>query len=363
MAVITVVGAGVMGTAMTFPASDNSHEVRLVGTHLDEDIISSCRSQRFHPRLKRTIPEAVQPFSYTEIAESVAGADVIILGVNSNGVHWAAETLGPHLQPGQIILMVTKGMESTPDGNLEVLPDVLRNHLPDSIRDQLHYAAIGGPSIAGELAARRHTSVIYASRHAEVLPRLQQLFQTPYYHIWTSTDIVGVEVCVALKNPYAMAVGLATGLLEKQNGPDAAGAYMHNYAAALFAQGLAETAYLVKLLGGQIETVYSLPGAGDLYVTTQGGRNSRMGRLLGLGMPYSDAVEEMPNETIEGVGAVIAIMPAIEQLIASGTIAPDALPLLRTMYHIVTRNNEVAFDFNKFFSHLPFNPPAVAANH
>ena len=71
---------------------------------------------------------------------------------------------------------------------------------------------------------------------------------------------------------------------------------MHNLAAALFAQGLAETAYLVQhKLGGGIETVYSLPGAGDLYVTTQGGRNSRMGRLLGMGMPYSSAVEEMPG--------------------------------------------------------------------
>ena len=138
---------------------------------------------------------------------------------------------------------------------------------------------------------------------------------------------------------------------------------MHNYAAALFAQGLAETAYLVKLLGGQTETVYSLPGAGDLYVTTQGGRNSRMGRLLGLGMSYSDAVEEMPGETIEGVDAAIAIMPAIEQMMASGKIAADALPLLRAMYHIVTRNSEVTFDFNSFFSHLPFNPPLDAASH
>ncbi len=361
MAVITVVGAGVMGTAITFPASDNGHEVRLVGTHLDEEIIRSCRDRRYHPRLRRTIPDAVQPFSYREIGGAVAGAEIVVLGVNSNGVHWAAEALGPHLQPGQIILMVTKGMESTPDGRLELLPDVLRGRLPASLRDQVRYAAIGGPSIAGELAGRRHTSVIFASRDAGVLPRLQQVFQTPYYHIWTSTDIVGVEVCVALKNPYALAVGLATGLLEKQNGPDAAGAHMHNYAAALFAEGLAETAYLVQLLGGQPETVYSLPGAGDLYVTTQGGRNSRMGRLLGLGMSYSDAVEEMPQETIEGVDATIAIMPAVEQMMARGIIAPDALPLLRTLHHILTRNSEVTFDFNSFFSHLPFTPPPGTA--
>lgn len=359
MAVITVVGAGVMGSALTFPAADNGHEVRLVGTHLDEDIIASCKQSHYHPRLRRPIHPNVTPYFHDEFATALQGAEVIGLGVNSRGVHWAAETLGPHLQPGQIILMVTKGLESTPDGHLELLPDVLHDHLPESVRDKVRYAAIGGPSIAGELAARRHTSVIFVSRHAEILPKLQLLFLTDYYHVFTSTDITGVELCVALKNPYALAVGLAAGVLEKQ-GTDMAGAKNHNYAAAIFAQGLAETALLVQKLGGRMETVFSLPGAGDLYVTTQGGRNSRMGRLLGMGMPYSEAVEEMPGETIEGVDAVIAIMPAIEAMIERGDLEADSLPLLRALHRIVTRNTTVEFEFNRFFSKLPFNPPQPA---
>jgi len=353
---ITVVGAGVMGTALTFPAADNGHAVRLVGTHLDEQIISSCKASGVHPKLKRPIPQTVQPFFHTEIAEAMRGAEIVVLGVNSRGVHWAADVIAPHLQPEQIILMVTKGLESTPDGKLMVLPDVLAARLPEPIRNQVHYAAIGGPSIAGELAARRHTSVVFVSRNAEILPRLQAIFSTPYYHIWTSTDMIGVEVCVALKNPYALATGLAQGVLEALP-EDVAGARNHNYAAAIFAQGLAETAYLVQLLGGNLETVYSLPGAGDLYVTTQGGRNSRMGRLLGMGKAYSDAVEEMPGETIEGVDCVLAVMPAIEHMIAQGTIAADALPLLRELHRILTRNAQVAFDFNSFFSKLSFAPP------
>lgn len=346
-----------MGTAITFPAADNGHEIRLVGTHLDEDIIESCRARRFHPRLKRAIPDNVHPFSYTQVGQAVQGAEVVVLGVNSQGVRWAAEAIGPFLQPGQIIMMVTKGLESSPEGELRLLPDVLASCLPSSIRGQVYYAAVGGPSIAGELAAHRNTSVVFVSRTPEILPRLRQLFQTPYYHIWTSTDLVGVEVCVALKNPYALAVGLVAGLLEKQGGKDAAGAYMHNDAAALFAQSLSEMAYLVRVLGGGPETIFSLPGAGDLYVTAQGGRNSRMGRLLGLGMPYSEAVEEMPGETIEGVDAVVAIMPAIRHMVAQGRINADALPLLHTLHDIVTRNREVQFNFNRFFRALPFNPP------
>jgi glycerol-3-phosphate dehydrogenase (NAD(P)+) len=356
MALITIVGAGVMGSALTFPAADNGNEVRLVGTHLDEDIIESCRSKNIHPRLRRPLHPAVKFFSHTEIGTALEEAEIIGLGVNSQGVHWAAEAIGPHLRPGQIILMVTKGMESTADGKLQILPDVLHDHLPASIRDQVHYAAIGGPSIAGELAARRHTSVVFVSRNADILPDLRRHFATDYYHIWTSTDMIGVEVCVALKNPYALAVGLAAGILERQS-EDSASARMHNYAAAVFAQGLAETAVLVQKLGGGLETVFSLPGAGDLYVTTQGGRNSRMGRLLGLGMSYSDAVEEMPGETIEGVDAVIAIMPAIQAMMTRGDLPADSLPLLHELHRIITRNAAVDFDFNTFFSKLPFNPP------
>src|SRR5205823_5892466 len=120
--------------------------------------------------LKREIPKTVRPFFHTEIVEAMHDAEVVVLGVNSNGVHWAAHAVGPHLQPSQIILMVTKGMASDPSGDLQILPDVLAANLPASIRDKVHYAAIGGPSIAGELAARRQTSVVFTSRRAEILP-------------------------------------------------------------------------------------------------------------------------------------------------------------------------------------------------
>jgi glycerol-3-phosphate dehydrogenase (NAD(P)+) len=354
MTIITVVGAGMMGTALTFPAADNGHEVRLAGTHLDTDIIESCRARRFHPTLKREILPGITPYLHTQIPEAMEGAEAIVIGVNSKGVRWAAEAVGPHLRPDQKVLMVTKGLEGTSAGELVLLPDVFAAGLPGAIRGQVPIAAIGGPSIAGELAARRHTNVIFTSRRGDVLPRLRELFATPYYHIWTSTDLAGVEVCVALKNAYTLAVGLAAGMVEAEEAPDPAGAQMYNFAAALFAQGLSETAYLVQHMGGDVETVFSLPGAGDLFVTVQGGRNTRLARLLGLGMTFSDAVEEMPGVTLEGVDALLSITPAVEQSIAQGRLAPDAMPLLRKLYEIITRHATIAFDFDSFFNHLSF---------
>jgi glycerol-3-phosphate dehydrogenase (NAD(P)+) len=348
MARIAVLGAGVMGTALTFPLADNGHDIRLVGTHLDDAIIARCRADGVHPRLQRALPPRVRPYSFAEAAQALEGADVVALGVNSRGVRWAGQVLAQHLRPGQRVLMVTKGLMAGPNGDLRICPDVLADEWPDNLRASVPIAAIGGPSIAGELAARRQTAVVFTCRDAATLEYLAPLFATSYYHIWTSTDIIGVEVCVAMKNVYALGVGLIPGLLEAAGGPDG-NAGMHNHAAAFFAQGLAETAQLVQLLGGGLETVFSLPGAGDLYVTTQGGRNSRMGRLLGMGVDPEEAADRMAGESVEGLDAALTIAPAVEQLIGRGVLPPNAMPLLRQIYAVAVKGRPVEPISDLFF--------------
>ena len=109
MANVAIVGAGMMGTATAYPLADNGHAVRLVGTHLDTDIIESCRERRFHPRLKRELPAGVQPYFVEEIAQALDGVDVIVSGVNSLGVHWIGRAIGPYLRPGQLIIAMSRG--------------------------------------------------------------------------------------------------------------------------------------------------------------------------------------------------------------------------------------------------------------
>ncbi len=111
---------------------------------------------------------------------------------------------------------------------------------------------------------------------------------------------VGLEVCAALKNAYTVAVGIAEGLLARAGGPDEAGAGMHNLAGALFGASAAEMTRIVALMGGGVENVAGLPGVGDQYVTCVGGRTIRLGRLLGMGQTYTQAVAEMAGETLEG---------------------------------------------------------------
>jgi len=338
-----------MGTAISVPLADNGHSVHLVGTHLDGDIIEEIHESRVHPRLRTRVADSVLPYTCDRLGEAMRGADLVVLGVNSQGINWAAHMLGPLLPPEVPVLAVTKGLAGDSD-RLHILPNVFRGGLPADTRNRVQLAVIGGPSIAGELAACRHTCVVFAGRDQDLLDHLAAMLRTDYYHIWTSTDVIGVEVSVALKNVYALAVGLVGGFLEKEGLADN-GAVMHNLAAAIFAQGLSEISYMVQHMGGQQRSVYTLPGAGDQYVTSMGGRNGRMGRLLGLGMSYSEAkAQHMPEDTIEGAELATAIGPTIEAMIDRGELNGAALPLLRTMINIVCHDAPADIPWDAFFA-------------
>ncbi|MCX7669491.1 MAG: glycerol-3-phosphate dehydrogenase [Anaerolineae bacterium] len=345
MANITILGAGLMGTAVAWPLSDNGHQIRLVGTHLDAEIIRSCLEHGFHPRLRRPLPPRVQPYFLEQLPAALAGADVIVSGVNSLGVHWIGRTLGPLLWPGATIIAVTKGLEAQEDGSLRILPDVLATELPADLRERVTISAIGGPCIAGELAGRRQTCVVFTGRDEAALHRLRAIFATDYYHIWLSTDIVGVEVCAALKNAYTLAVGLAGGILERNGGVDEAGAGMHNLAAALFGVSAREMTRIVTLMGGGADKVIGLPGVGDQYVTCVGGRTIRLGRLLGRGLTYAEAVAEMAGETLEGAYIVQQMARVLPIWEAAGRISPNDLPLMRLLIRIVTQEAPATIPF------------------
>ncbi len=302
-----------------------------------------------HPRLGHALPPGVRALPYSQLDEGLTGAEFILLGVSSRGVQWAGQALAPRLRNDQPVIMVAKGLHSNEKGDLRTLCDLLADQLPLKLRNQVTIAAIGGPSIAAEVAARHHTCVVFACRDGGALKALRSLFATDYYHIWTSIDLVGIEVCAAMKNTYALGVNLVAGLLEHSGGPDK-GAAMYNYAASFFAQGLVEMARLVRLLGGKTEAVLGLPGAGDLYVTCQAGRNARLGRLLGLGLTPEAAFEQLAGETVEGVDTVAIVAPAVEKLIARGLLEPNALPLQRQIHAVAVEGRPFATLFERFFS-------------
>ncbi len=335
-----------MGSALTVPLADNGHDVCLVGTHLDRDIIDSLKSSHVHPGLDVELPASVKPFQLEDAADAFAGAEIVLSGVNSFGVRWAGEQLAELLPEGALTIAIAKGLQAAAEGDLRILPDVLTESWPEPRRGSV--SAITGPSIAAEVAVRRDTCVVFAGPDQAALHRLADTFRTESYRVWTSTDLVGCEVCAALKNCYALGVGLAEGVLEAR-GESESSKRMHNYEAALFAQGAAEMRRIVALLGGDFETPSWLPGVGDMYVTSTGGRNVRVGRLLGAGVGFEEASAQLGHPTLEGAAAIREIGGALAKLGERGILDPEEFPLLRHLYDVIELERPVDMPWSSFF--------------
>lgn len=348
MATIAVFGAGVMASALTNPVRDNGHEVRLIGTHLDDDIIDSVKADGLHPNLNVRLDPGVRAYHFADAAEGLAGADVVMVGVNSFGVEWMGDQLRRHLVPGQSVLVVTKGLHADADGNLHILPDVLKQ-AAGPVGDQVSWQAIVGPCLAGELAVRHPACVVFTGPDQASLDHLAGLYRTPYYHVWTSTDFVGHEVGAATKNVFAFGQGFAAGIVRASGWQDAPYKLL-NYSSALFAQGSRELHQFIALLGGDPATGAGLGGVGDMYVTSMGGRNVKAGGLVGEGIPFSEVRDVlMKGVTLEGVAAVVVIGAALQKLTTRGVVAATDFPLTRFLYDVVAHDAPLDVPWSAFF--------------
>jgi glycerol-3-phosphate dehydrogenase (NAD(P)+) len=341
-----------MGTAVAWPLSDNGHRISLVGTHLDREIIEEARKNNRHPRLKRKLPGGITAYQIEDIREAIGDADLIVSGVNSWGVDWIGETLAHALEGGRDVIAVTKGLRADEKGDVEIFPRVVASYFPERLRRESNFMAIGGPCIAGELAGRRQSCVVFGAESKELAERTAKLFRTNYYHIWPSADLWSLELAVALKNAYVLGVGIANGMLEAAGGADEAGAVMHNPAAATYSQGLYEMEQLLTALKANAGYAHSLPGAGDQYVTAMGGRTVRLGTLIGRGYSYEHAREIMAGETLETVSIIQSMSRIYPKLKKEGALRDPELPLMETLIEAILDNKLVALPFDRYFDSL-----------
>ena len=337
MAVITIVGSGMMGSAIGIPASENGHEVRLVGTPLDREIIAHARKTGWHMNMRRQLPESYAYFQFEELSQALSGADALVSGVSSFGVDWFLQTVLPVIPETLPVLAVTKGMIEE-EGRLIPYPLYYKRQL-GSLRRNLN--AVGGPCTSYELADRDQTYIAFCGEDAETLKFLKSLFETDYYHISLSRDVIGVECAVAMKNAYALAVTLAVGMAEKRDGK-----LHYNSQAALFAQSMREMRRLLKLVGGADENI--VYGAGDLYVTVFGGRTRLIGTLLGKGMSFEDAMRELEGVTLESIVIATRTAKAVRTLISRGEASGDDYPLLLHVDDIINHGKPVNIPWRKF---------------
>ena len=324
MKTITIIGAGMMGSALAFPARENGNNVRIVGTHLDREIIDTCRKTNQHPKFQKAFPAGVSFYQIEEVQDALVGVDFVICGVSSFGVEWYGEHILPILDEKVPMISVTKGLMVLEDGSLICYLDYWQKKL-DEMGKKLSLNAIGGPCTSYELVAHDQTEVAFCGKDLDTLRMIKSAMATDYYHISLSTDVIGVESAVALKNGYALGIALTIGLNQRAFGLDSALHY--NSQAAVFGQAVREMSRLLELQGA-LTLDNQVIGFGDLYVTVYGGRTRLVGILLGRGLTIDEAKAELNGVTLESLVVAERVARAIKIKAARGLVDLKDFPLL-----------------------------------
>ena len=346
MSVVTIIGAGMMGTAMSFPLRDNGHEVRVVGTPLDTAIVDRLKVDNYHTNMKRTLPEGITYYQIDELEKAIEGTDFFVGGVSSFGVEWFADYVLPRLPEKAVVLSITKGLRECESGIPETFPEYLTRR---DVTKSISFNAVGGPCTSYELADRRHTCVTFCGSDYETLTALRKVFAVEYYHISCSTDIRGVETAVAMKNVYAAAVSTAIGANELIVGMG--GQEKYNPQAGLFGESVREIGRLLKLMGGDPDAI--MLAAGDLYVTVFGGRTRKLGVLLGRGLSYEQAKEMLAGVTLESVAIAKAMSNSLRKLAESGKVDLKDFPLLLALDATIHHGAKLDIPWENFILDRP----------
>ena len=281
MANVGVLGAGSWGTALSVLLSDNGHQVTVWS--IDENEVKMLNEKREH-ELK--LPGVKLPDDMVitgDLGSTIRGRDFLVLAVPSPFTRSTAKKMSPFVAEGQIIVDVAKGIE---ESTLMTLSRQIEQEIP-----QADVAVLSGPSHAEEVGRRLPTTCVIGAKTRKTAEYLQSMFISNVFRVYTSPDILGIELGGSLKNVIALAAGIADGL-----------GYGDNTKAALITRGIAEIARLGVKMGGKIETFTGLTGIGDLIVTCASvhSRNRKAGYLIGQGMSMQEAMDEV-KMVVEGV--------------------------------------------------------------
>jgi glycerol-3-phosphate dehydrogenase (NAD(P)+) len=331
MASVAVLGAGYMGSAITLPLCENGNHVGLWGTWLDDELIRATRESE-HPRLHRALHPELRLYDSSGLEAALEGRDVAVIAVTSEGFIPVFEKLLEKLQGPIPLIALTKGFVKLGDEVLRVSEGASRLYGVRFPEHEMQWVSVGGPVKAVELSQRIPTATVFGYR-GRGAAAFFSAFPTPYYRVHVTQDVAGVELCSALKNVYAMAMGMCDGLHEGRG----AGMY-HNYKAFVFNQAVREMACCVERFGGNRETVFDLAGVGDLYVTSASGRNGIFGRKIGAGGVPAEEYRRMleAGEVAEGYHTLELLMKYLSSK-DRGLI--EQLPLLHAVEGVIFGGN------------------------
>lgn len=278
---VGIIGAGSWGTALSMVLDRNGHDVT-VWSILDREI-TMLNEEREHKEKLPGVKLSERIRFTTDLKKTVLGKDMIVMAVPSPYVRSTAVLMHPYVQKDQMIVNVAKGIE---ESSLATLSQVIQEEIPNA-----RIAVLSGPSHAEEVGSFLPTTCVVGAEKKETAEYVQNAFMNKDFRIYTSPDVLGIELGGALKNVVALAAGIADGL-----------GYGDNTKAALITRGIWEIARLGMAMGGKLETFCGLTGIGDLIVTcaSRHSRNRRVGVLIGQGKSAEEAMQEV-KMVVEGV--------------------------------------------------------------
>ena len=335
---IIIIGAGAMGSAFAVPCLENKNEVTIIGTHLEDDLIDSIKSNNnFHPALKVELPTKLKVEKYEKLKSILEReVDIIVAGVSSIGIEWFVNQISKNYKKNLPIILLTKGL-AIEDNELITLSDKIKKLLKKQGHEEVNVSAIKGPCLAAGLAYKMRTGTVIANPDIKETEKLKKIISTDYYSTEISDDLTGIELSGAIKNIYSMLIGASEGLSNSKAPKEIQSKYYLNTSASLIHRSISEMVEFVSYYGGKVDTVYGLAGLGDLYVSAIGGRNSLMGKYLGEGYLYKDAKEKfMKNITVEGAQLALEIGPKILE-----ELNPKNFPLMFSMLKTICENKKL----------------------
>ena len=281
MAKISVIGSGSWGTALTWLLCNNGHELTLWSYRAEETEMYQKNHQNTDKLPGVILPDSVE--YTTDLGEACAGRNLLVLAVPSPALRNTAHKMSGLVRPGQLIVSVAKGIE---EDSLMTMSEIIEQEIP-----QADVAVLSGPSHAEEVGRGLPTAIVAGAHSRETANRVQSVFMSPVFRVYTSSDMKGIQLGAALKNVMALAAGIADGL-----------GYGDNTKAALITRGSAELARLGGAMGIHMRTLYGLSGIGDLIVTCASlhSRNRKAGYLMGQGYTMEAAMKEV-HQVVEGV--------------------------------------------------------------
>jgi len=311
---IAMIGAGSWGTALALLLARKGCPVALWDR--DTDHIEQLRRERENKRYQpgHNFPEVLEVTG--NLADAVKGAECVVMVVPSHGYREVYRQIIPFLQEGVLVVSAVKGIEI--DSGM-TMTGIMQAENPD--QKTIHLGVLSGPSFAAEVAGGQPTAVTVAFADPQAAETVQHLFSTDYFRVYSSSDVIGLEISAAMKNVIAIAAGICDGLN-----------YGLNTRAALITRGLAEITRMGVALGGEPQTFAGLGGLGDLVLTCTGNlsRNRTVGLKLGSGLTLEQALSEM-KMVAEGVKTTQSCYKLAAKLKVE-------MPILEQVYQVLYQN-------------------------